>query len=454
MPTQSLDAPRSAVLTDTRAERYGQHVARLADLTAAALDAEGLAGLLIHSGRLHKRSPWDDQYGPLRVTPWFSWWTPLDQADVWLLVVPGQTPTLFWPHNQSFWEKSTETEDFWQDHFAIVRCDSQTALRQEVAGRLPRGRLAVLADDAGYVDTLDLGAPNVNPPGLLVRLEDGRVLKDPWEMACLTEASHRAAAGHLAVQSAFLAGDSSELDLLLTFLRATGQDDSETPYKTIVAGDRNAATLHHIAYNKAADSLELLLLDGGATQYGYASDITRTWCKPTAPALLQDLVAGLDRVQQQLCEAVTPGLPYESLHDLAHRSLGQLLFDLGIVTRQNGAQPAEDVPKEVTAAFFPHGIGHSLGLQTHDVGCRRQPPRADNPFLRNTRTIAVGQVFTVEPGVYFIPQLLQPLRHGPLQHWVHWPSVDLLLPFGGARIEDNLVVTSDGHWNLTRAVLP
>jgi Xaa-Pro dipeptidase len=124
------------------------------------------------------------------------------------------------------------------------------------------------------------------------------------------------------------------------------------------------------------------------------------------------------------------------------------------LTGQNKAQPADEVPKEVTAAFFPHGIGHSLGLQTHDVGCRRQPPRADNPFLRNTRTIAAGQVFTVEPGVYFIAQLLQPLRQSPLHHWVHWPSVDLLLPFGGARIEDNVVVTSDGHWNLTRAVLP
>src|SRR5256885_110678 len=88
----------------------------------------------------------------------------------------------------------------------------------------------------------------------------------------------------------------------------------------------------------------------------------------------------------------------------------------------------------ITRAFYPHGLGHSLGLQCHDVGCALRPPRGDNPFLRNTSDIAPRQVFTIEPGLYFIEALLAPLRHSPD---IAWKLGDALSPFGGIRIEDH-----------------
>ena len=108
----------------------------------------------------------------------------------------------------------------------------------------------------------------------------------------------------------------------------------------------------------------------------------------------------------------------------------------------------------VTRAFFPHGLGHSLGLQTHDVGCAQIRPRPDNPFLRNTTEIAAGQTFTIEPGCYFIDCLLQDLENSPEGKLIDWKLVSELRRFGGVRIEDDLTVTAAGHENLTRAFLP
>ena len=154
----------------------------------------------------------------------------------------------------------------------------------------------------------------------------------------------------------------------------------------------------------------------------------------------------------RLCAAVRVGSPYEDLHDESHRQAAEILRDAGIV---RGALD-EAVARGVTRAFYPHGLGHSLGLQTHDVGCALRQARSGNAFLRNTSDIAVGQVFTIEPGLYFIDDLLAPLRAGPEAALVDWKTVDALSPLGGVRIEDDLLVTGGEPVvrNLTREHLP
>ncbi|MCY3731473.1 MAG: M24 family metallopeptidase, partial [Rhodospirillaceae bacterium] len=106
------------------------------------------------------------------------------------------------------------------------------------------------------------------------------------------------------------------------------------------------------------------------------------------------------------------------------------------------------------------GLGHILGLQVHDAGGRLSAPDGgvaapppEHPFLRLTRTLQPGFVVTVEPGLYFIPPLLEPLRNGPLARAVHWRNVDALTPYGGIRIEDDVLVTDAGSRNLSRAAL-
>ena len=144
--------------------------------------------------------------------------------------------------------------------------------------------------------------------------------------------------------------------------------------------------------------------------------------------------------------------PYQELHDESHRLVAAVLREVGI-----GKLSAEElVDSGITRAFYPHGLGHSLGLQCHDVGCALVAPRKDNPFLRNTSVIGEGQVFTIEPGLYFIDGLLAPVRQGEHAAGVDWDLVDQLAPLGGIRIEDDVVVGPEGSGvrNLTREVLP
>ena len=115
--------------------------------------------------------------------------------------------------------------------------------------------------------------------------------------------------------------------------------------------------------------------------------------------------------------------------------------------------PEQAVAEGVTRAFCPHGLGHSLGLQVHDVAGLRHPDGTpapapeQHPALRLTRTLRPGMVVTIEPGLYFINMLLAPLRNTDLP--INWRLVDQLFVCGGIRIEDNVAVTESGFANLT-----
>jgi Xaa-Pro dipeptidase len=433
---------------------HREHVAQLTRAYAGVLQREGYDAVAIHIGSPRPRSRFDDQYWPLRPVPHFQHWLALAEPDAVLVAFSdGRKPRLYRVRESNFWENPPPLEaGFLLDSFEV----SEHASLDRIAAQLPPGRVAIIAEDAA--EAARLGRAGANPPSLTKALDALRVVKTPYEVACLAEANAIAARGHRVVAEAFHGGaEASELELHLAFLRATAQDDPETPYKNIVALGPNAATLHHIAYGRrpSTRAVESLLVDAGATCLGYCSDITRTHLRgPTGAAELSAfgaLLAGMESLQRRMCDEATPGLAYERLHDRAHEELGALLVDVGVMKTS-----AEDaVASGVTRTFFPHGLGHSLGLQCHDVGCAEVRPRPDNPFLRNTTTIAPGQCFTVEPGVYFIDMLLGPLRAGPHASKIDWKLVDTLASLGGIRIEDDVHVRAGAPIeNLTRAVLP
>jgi Xaa-Pro dipeptidase len=231
--------------------------------------------------------------------------------------------------------------------------------------------------------------------------------------------------------------------------------EDELPYNTIVALNEKSAFLHY--YNKRdVRNGNVLLIDAGAKTRGYASDITRTHVSKTCDSRFTALRDGVGRLQQKLCGEVRPGIPFLELHRAAHLEVAKLLTESGIVR----ADPEEAASKGWTRPFLPHGLGHHLGLQVHDVGGHQKdpeggkaPPPPEHPYLRNTRTIEPRQVFTMEPGLYFIEMLLRPFREGEASSRFNWKLVDELSRFGGIRIEDNVVVTQSGHRNLTRAYL-
>ncbi len=440
-------APTSAALDLL----YPQHLATLTREYGEILERQGWDAIAIHSGSIVPRSEFDDQFWPLRPVPHWQHWLPLAEPDNVLVIRAGARPMLVRTAAQSIWETPAplESEDFFQA-FDVLHASGAAEARRAVG----TGRTAWIGE-ARATGSAPTDAA-FNPAALIAALDALRVTKTPYEVACLAEANRRARAGHDALRDAFFDTDGSELDLHLLYLRATAQDDGETPYKNIVALGEHAATLHHIAYGRRAvrRDAESLLVDAGATCRGYGADVTRTWVKGAGAAAdaFAHLVARVDTLQARLCASVRIGLPYEDLHEESHRAVAAALREVGLVR----GSVDELVAGGITRAFYPHGLGHSLGLQTHDVGCALRAPRSDNPFLRNTSDIAVGQVFTIEPGIYFIDSLLQPLRAAQTAPLVDWKNVDALARLGGVRVEDDLHVAGGAAVtrNLTREHLP
>ncbi len=429
------------------AQAYPKHIADLQEAYEQVLEATGYTSVALHSGRGLRQRGIDDQYWPLKVNPSFSQWVPIQDEDNIVVIRCGRTPTLIRPTRDDFWEgPAPEPGSHYADSFQLIACAPD-----KVAGALPSEKLAWIGDTTAAAQ--DLGVPEdaMNPAALVEKLDALRVIKSEYEIQCLAEASKIAARGHAHLATLFSAGHYSELDLHLEYLRVTQQDAGETPYSNIVAQGVNGAVLHHVHYTKNTDTRSdlSLLVDAGATWMGYASDITRSHVRGESAAAkdFAALIAGMENLQLELCGQVRPGLDYEDLHNDSHHRLAKLLLEANIAT---GASASGLVEQGITRAFFPHGLGHSLGLQVHDVGCRLVAPADENAFLRNTTTIAPGQVFTIEPGCYFIEGLLGPLRAGPASKLVLWSTVDALRPFGGIRIEDNLAVTQSASINLTR----
>lgn len=417
---------------------YPAHVSTLLQSYSDILTRTGFDAVVIHSGTPKKKIIYDDQYFAVRPTPAFQHWVPLGEPGCHLVIEQGKKPRLHWPIVRDFWERPPPPEStIFLEHMDVVR---------DASPSVPKGRVAFIGEDESVGGKL--GIADLNPADLTGLLDALRTLKTPYEIACLAEANRRAGLGHDALRKAFFDGHHSELDLHLLYLRATSQDDPETPYKNIVALGKNAAILHHVSYGKNEDRAESLLVDAGAHCRGYGSDVTRTWVK--GENTFAGLVRAMEAMQQRLCAMVALGKPYEELHDESHRQVSAILAEAGVVK----ASADEIDGKGISRVFYPHGLGHSLGLQTHDVGCGLTKPKEQNPFLRNTSKIEEHQTFTIEPGLYFIDALLQSLREKPEGKVVDWKLVDSLTPFGGIRIEDDLEVKNGSYRNLTREVLP
>ena len=429
---------------------YLEHVSRLQSRYDALCTRLGLDAVLLHSGIARPRSTFDDQFWPLRVVPHFAHWTPLVEADAVLEIRPGRKPVLHRLVEDNFWEQPPPAAPH-----ALVAFDvREHATVEALATALPKAsaRVAFIGEDVARAQRL--GHPLASSPDVLRAINDTRVHKSAYDLACLEEANRSAARGHVAVRDAFLDGGArSELDLHLLYLQTTEQDDAETPYKNIVALGEHAATLHHVSYGRTRGTgATSLLLDAGVSVLGYASDITRTYVRGASAEVdaFRALIEGVDAFQRKLCDQARVGMNYEALHDQAHVYLAEVMKSVGLLR----GSIDEGVSRGVTRAFLPHGLGHSLGITCHDVGCAEIKPRKENPFLRNTRAIEVDQVFTVEPGIYFIEGLLAPMRADDRASLVDWSLSDALAPLGGIRIEDDLHVRANGAANFTRTHLP
>lgn len=433
---------------------YRQHLHQLQQGLADALAAQGFDALLVGAG-VEKFAFLDDRPYAFQLNPHFKHWLPLtDAAGSWLLLRPGQRPRLLFLQAEDYWHAPPAAPSGdWVAEWEIETFRQPEPLQQRLRELAPARSAQIAEADAA----LALGV--LNPEALLARLHYERGMKTAYELAQMRVASRRAVLGHLAAKAAFEA-DGAESDIHAAYLLASEQAERELPYGNIVGLGEHAAVLHWQHQDKQAPTQPgSLLIDAGASHRGYAADITRSWLHPRASGAAAQtfaaLLRGMDALTLGLVDQVRAGTDYADIHLSAHRGIAQLLLDAGLV---QGLSAEAAVAQGLTRIFFPHGVGHLLGLQVHDVaglqvdraGTRRERPEG-HPYLRLTRRLEPGMVVTIEPGLYIIPMLQREAQASGLGAYLNRGAIDALRPYGGIRIEDDVACRADGApENLTR----
>jgi len=428
---------------------YPAHIAELQVRTRNVLKRENLQGVVIHSGQ-EMRIFLDDMSYPFKVNPHFKHWLPLvDVANSWLILNGTDKPTLVYYQPVDFWHKVIELTDdnYWSDHFNVEILRKAS----DVDKLLPYDKKDFAYIGAHTEVATALGFDNINPESLLNYLHFHRGYKTDYEQECIRLSNRIAVAGHKMAKEAFYQG-ASEYDIQQTYLKATQHTETETPYGNIVALNKNTSILHYTALERGVPQAHRsFLIDAGANYHGYASDITRTYSFKRDK--FSELISRMDQLMLNAVDGLKPGISYVDLHIKTYRDIGNVLQEFDFINVD------ADVAAEsgIISTFFPHGLGHHLGLQTHDVGGFMADERGthidspqQHPFLRTSRIVESNQVFTIEPGLYFIDSLLADLKNSKHSEMINWDKVDNMRPFGGIRIEDNIIVHQSHNENMTR----
>lgn len=270
------------------------------------------------------------------------------------------------------------------------------------------------------------GPWQVTDPGRV--LDDLRLRKHPAEVERLRRAVALTAEGFRAAARALVpgAGEWRVQAALEAAFRAGGGDGPA--FEPIVASGPNACVLHYVGGRRRIEKGDLVLIDAGAAYGLMAGDLSRTFPVAGArfegePRAVYDIV---ERARQAAVDAVRPGAPIADVHRAAVTALTEGLVDLGVLD----GEPAELVENEAYRPYYPHQTSHWLGLDVHDVG--------DYARWGVSRLLEPGMVLTVEPGLYLSAASLEG-ADGPARRFAGL----------GVRIEDDLLVTDEGHENLS-----
>lgn len=342
---------------------------------------------------------------------------------------------------------------------SVNRLAAPDQLEGMVADRAARGVVPPFPETMAWARRLNLTPADADDLRAIIDL---RLHKDEHELAAMRYAARVAVDAHKAAMAACQPGR-READVAAAFsavLIANQCDHSFTPIITI-----RGEMFHGHGHPNVMPEGALLLVDAGAAeQGGYASDVTRTFpvngkWKPIQ-RLLYDTV---ERANREATAGCVVGARFRDLHFLAGRIIIEGLIEAGILR----GKPDTLLERNAHTLFFPHGLGHLIGLDVHDMEDfgdlagyapgRQRPTEFGNKFLRMDRDLAPGMCMTIEPGLYFVPAIWScPELVAPLADVVNREKVDELLAakFGGIRIEHTVCVRESGGPEVLSAGVP
>lgn len=278
--------------------------------------------------------------------------------------------------------------------------------------------------------------------------------KEQAEIELMRRCAAITAAGYQALQPFLRPGVSErqmQIELEAEYFRHGAQ---KTGYDSIVGVGAQSAVFHGSpSVDRVAQEGDFILVDSGAELDRYVIDVTRTYVAGKPSAFQRDLYQAVLNAQMRACERCRPGTEWKDIHFGAAVDMVGSLVAMGVMK----GKPESLVEQDAHTLFYPHGIGHMLGLGVRDASGtepgRVKDPRPSLKSLRMDLVLRPGYIVTVEPGLYFIPAILNdPKRREKYRDSVNWSLAEQHLSLGGVRVEDNLLVTDGAPVNLTAAI--
>jgi Xaa-Pro dipeptidase len=364
--------------------------------------------------------------------------------------------------HRAIWMGPTLSRKDALDQYDVDRVHYQTALKEGLQTWLDErkeGSELYLIHQSEKPDHLPADAP-LELEKLMPAMDAARGIKDEYEIRMIRQANKVSGLAHREILER-IQGFSNESEIEGSFLDTCVSNGARNQaYQIIAASGPNAAVLHYDRNNEPLHNKPLVCLDAGAEWNCYASDVTRTfplsgeWPSDYA----RDIYKLVERMQEECIRGMRKGVRYLSLHNLAHDIAIEGLLALGVL--KNGTT-LEIRQSGASKVFLPHGLGHHVGLEVHDVSeksimafGRHRPHWATtclSPCTASAPVLEEGMVVTVEPGLYFSPLALADARSQPYARFIDFDVADKYVHIGGVRIEDDILVTATGYENLTTA---
>ncbi len=396
---------------------------------------------------------------PFRSDSSFLYFTGCTEPGAYALIVDGQCTLFLHPPEpgDELWHGEVESLESRRQRYGVHAVKALAELDAACEGL--RGRLVSLAvPDLAVNQRLSglTGKPlaytgSPGPDALVDAVIQLRRSRDAWELEEMREAARIASVAHRAAMRATRVGG-HEREIAALFDAVVASQGATTSYHSIVTV--RGEILHNPDYVNPLREGDLLLLDGGAeTPSGYASDVTRTWpVNGTFTSRQRDMYQLCLEANEQCIPMCTAGRRYADIHWAATRYLAQGLRDLGLLRGQVDAL----VESGAAGVFFPHGVGHLIGLDVHDLENfgdrpayaqgRSRPKQFGARFLRLDLDLQADVVVTIEPGIYFVPAILHdPALRAEFAGMIDFTAAEAWLGFGGIRVEDDVRVRAAGE---------
>ncbi|EED22224.1 peptidase D, putative [Talaromyces stipitatus ATCC 10500] len=414
-----------------------------------------------------------DQTIPFRQRRYFYYLSGANEPDCHLTYdIAKDHLTLYVPDfdlRQTVWMGPTISIGEALDRYDIDNARYAGSLQTDISGWL-----RLRGDDSQII----LLHPDHRPPieyeqdlfetkNLVPAMNAARGVKDSYEIEMIRKANIVSGLAHTAVLEKIgqMTNESDIAGLFLETCMTHGAPDQA--YGIIAASGENGATLHYMKNNEDFGNRLSVCLDAGAEYECYASDVTRTfpisrtgeWPTPE----VRDIYLAVERMQEECIRLIKPGVRFRDVHLHASRVAVEELLKLGVFQKDNSVDAI--MASGAVSVFFPHGLGHHVGLEVHDVAEQSVMAATDDSSPRtrvrgflmqpasamSAALLEESMIVTVEPGIYFNRLALKNARTLPIARFIDFDVVERYYPIGGVRIEDDILVTATGYENLTTA---